>query len=118
MVLAGADGIATFQQAAEPIIATLSEDPITATAIGAIRALKERTESTSVSACAPALKNPEGPWPPVSPGPDLGPIPDGVYVHSVTEDELLAAGVEPGDAAGNAGKYTFTVQGDEGSRPG
>ena len=33
----------------------------------------------------------------------------------MTQAELLAAGVEPGDAEANAGKWTLTVQGNRGS---
>ena len=114
VVLAGETGIATFREAAKPVIEKFAKDPLAATAIDAIRALKARTPSSTVEACRPALKNPDAPWPSVAPGPDLGFIPDGVYVHSITKAELLAAGVDPGDAQNNAGKWTLTVTGHHG----
>ena len=38
------------------------------------------------------------------------PLPEGVYRWEITEDELLAAGVDPGDAYTNGGLQTFTVE--------
>ena len=34
------------------------------------------------------------PWPSVAPGPPLTLLPDGVDVHTVIRDELIAAGAE------------------------
>ena len=114
VVLAGEANVATFRDAAGPVINKLAEDPLTATAIEAIRALRARTPASTVTACEPPL-DPDAPWPSVAPGPPLTFIPDGVYVHSVTRPELIAAGVAEEDATNNAGKWTLTVTGDHGS---
>jgi len=114
VVLAGEANAATFLEAAEPVLATLAEDPVTAAALDAIRALKERTAPPTVAACEPPA-DPNAPWPSVAPGPALTLVPDGVYVHTVSEDELLEADADPADARNNAGKWTLTVTGDHGS---
>jgi hypothetical protein len=115
VVLAGAANVAAFQAAARPIVDELAKDPTTATALREIDALRKTvTPAPAASACEP-ISNPEGQWPSVAPGPTLTLIPDGIYVHTVTEDELLAAGVDPGDAHNNAGKWTLTVTGDTGT---
>ena len=73
VVLAGADGVRSFQEAAAPVLATLAQDPVTATALDAITRLKAglTTTSPAVQACEPAA-DPNAPWPSVAPGPDLG----------------------------------------------
>lgn len=115
VVLAGAPNLATFQKAAEPILAKLAEDPTTAAAIEAIRALKAHVPVTAATACEPA-PDPDAPWPSVAPGPDLGPIPDGVYVHTtLSSAEMVAAGVGAEDAKNNSGEFTLTVTGNQGS---
>ena len=58
VVLAGEANLATFRQAAEPILAKLSADPTTATAIDAIRALKARTQSAPIRGCEPRRRIP------------------------------------------------------------
>ena len=116
VVLAGADGVRSFQEAAAPVLATLAQDPVTATALDAITRLKAglTTASPAVQACEPAA-DPNAPWPSVAPGPDLGFIPDGVYIHTVTEAELSAAGVDPADVAPNAGTWRLQVDGQHGT---
>ena len=116
VVLAGADGVRSFQEAAAPVLATLAQDPVTATALDAITRLKAglTTTSPAVQACEPAA-DPNVPWPSVAPGPDLGFIPDGVYIHTVTEPELSAAGVDPADVAPNAGTWRLQVDGQHGT---
>jgi TRAP-type C4-dicarboxylate transport system substrate-binding protein len=42
--------------------------------------------------------------------PAAEPLPEGVYRWEITEDELLAAGVEAGDAYNHEGLQTFTVE--------
>jgi TRAP-type transport system periplasmic protein len=116
VVLAGDAGVQSFRDAARPILAKLAEDPITKTAIDAIAAIKGRTAASGqpVAACRPVPTDDE-PWPSAPPGPDLGYMPDGVYVHTVTERELRDAGVDPGDARANAGTWTLTIQGQHGT---
>ncbi len=72
------------------------------------------TTSPAVQACEP-VADPNAPWPSVAPGPDLGFIPDGVYIHTVTEAELSAAGVDPADVAPNAGTWRLQVDGQHGT---
>lgn len=117
VVLAGVHGIETFRTAAEPVLAKMAADPLTANAIAAIRDLKARTTSgATMEACEPAATvDADAPWPSVAAGPKQTLIADGVYVHKVTEAELLAAGVAPEDAHNNAGTWTLTVDGAAGT---
>jgi TRAP-type C4-dicarboxylate transport system substrate-binding protein len=50
------------------------------------------------------------PWQRIEAFPAAQPLPEGVYRWEITEDELLAAGVDPGDAYTNDGLSTFTVR--------
>jgi hypothetical protein len=111
VVLAGAANVATFQAAAAPLVAKLAEAPITATALEAIRSLKERTAGTRVDACEP-VATVDAPWPSIAPGPTQTLLPDGVYIHIADRSALIAAGATGVDIE-NAGKWTLTVAGEQ-----
>jgi len=113
VVLAGNANVATFRQAAEPIVAKLSEDPVTATALDAIRKLKATMPPAPPAVACGPIQNFDAPWPSVAPGPPLTLVPDGRYVHTVSREELIAAGAT-GIDVGNAGRWTLTVSGDVG----
>jgi TRAP-type C4-dicarboxylate transport system substrate-binding protein len=115
VVLAGPDNVATFVKAVQPMIDRMSQDPLTATAIKAIQALKAATpaEGTAV-ACAPSISA-TATLTPVVPGPATTLVPDGVYRLERTKDELLAQGVTEVDAGNNAGTWTLRVAGGTGT---
>jgi TRAP-type C4-dicarboxylate transport system substrate-binding protein len=87
VVLAGPDGVAAFQAAAQPVYERLSADPVAAEAIAAIRALKERIEpAPSPIACGTA------PVPGAPLAAATGPTPiDGTYVTHVSLEDLSSS---------------------------
>ena len=112
VVLAGAANVASFMDAVKPIYDRLASDPTTATALDAIRALKESTPpSTPVRACRPSVSA-AATIPPVEPGPEIGLIPDGTYQQPLqTYEDLLAKGLDERNARNNAGTMTLVVSG-------
>jgi TRAP-type C4-dicarboxylate transport system substrate-binding protein len=112
VVLAGAANIAKFAAAAKPIYDRLESDPTTATALDAIRALKKSTPpSVPAKACRPSVSA-DATYPPVVPGPAIGPIPDGSYhLPPLTEEDLVAQGVDAANAHNNAGTWSMVVAG-------
>ena len=112
VVLAGPDNVAKFMDAAKPIYDRLEGDPLTATALDAIRALKAATPpSTPTAACRPPVSA-DATIPPVEAGPPLDMIPDGTYQQPMqTMAALLADGLNGTDARNNAGVWSMVVQG-------
>jgi TRAP-type C4-dicarboxylate transport system substrate-binding protein len=51
------------------------------------------------------------PWRRIEDFPAAQPLPEGIYRWEITEDELIAAGVDPGDAYHNGGLQTVTIDG-------
>ncbi len=115
VVLAGPENVATFVEAVQPMVDRMSEDPLTATAIKAIQALKAATPAADTAgACAPSISATQK-LTPVAPGPATTLIPDGVYRLDQTKDELAAQGVTAVDAGNNAGTWTLRVSGGTGT---
>lgn len=115
VVLAGPANVATFVTAVQPMIDRMSEDPLTATAIKAIQALKPATPAAGIAgACVPSISATQ-PLTPVGPGPATTLIPDGVYRLERTKDELTGKGVTGVDAGNNAGTWTLTTSGGTGT---
>ena len=112
MVLAGAANVAKFMAAAKPIYDRLEGDPLTATALGAIQALKTATPpSAPTAACRPPVST-SATIPPVEPGPPIGMIPDGTYRQPANSmADLLTKGLTPSDARNNAGTWSMVVHG-------
>ena len=94
VVLAGPDGVAAFEAAAQPVYDRLTADPTTAQAIAAITAMKETVEpAPGAVACGTA------PVPLTIEAAD-GPTPiDGTYVTHVSFDELASSPLlyDPGE---------------------
>jgi TRAP-type C4-dicarboxylate transport system substrate-binding protein len=112
VVLAGPANVVKFMDAARPVYDRLESDPVTATAIEAIRTLKTATTpSEPTAACKPAISA-TATIPPVEPGPEIGPIADGTYQQPpMTMDDLLAKGVDATSARNNAGTWSMVVKG-------
>jgi TRAP-type C4-dicarboxylate transport system substrate-binding protein len=115
VVLAGPEGIAAFEAAARPVFDAIAADPVTATAISAIRELATTVEpAPGATACGPdgAAGPSEGP----SAGPDLAGFtgsslpPDGSYRNEATVGQLIAGGATERYAKANAGISTVTIR--------
>lgn len=114
VVLAGPADVAKFMVAAKPIYDRLESDPLTATAIDAIRALKASTTASAAIACGPK-ESATATIPPVEPGPPATFIPDGTYQQVLTKEDLVARGAGTSAAGNNAGTWTLELKGSQGS---
>jgi len=115
VVLAGPANVAKFMATAKAIYDRLDSDPLTASALDAIRALKASTmPSPGPVACGPK-ESATATIPPVEPGPPTKLIPDGTYQRTATRDELIARGADAVFAGNNAGAWTLVFSGSEGS---
>ena len=83
-----------------PVYASLAQEPVTATAIDAIRALQHRRAADRsippmhpANLCTPT-PDAAATIPPVEPGTAIGPIPDGRYVQTLTSEALVARGAD------------------------
>jgi TRAP-type C4-dicarboxylate transport system substrate-binding protein len=116
VVLAGAGRVAEFVAAMQPVYDQLEKDPLTATALKAIRALKASTApSDPTTACRPPVSA-TATIPPVTPGDPIGFVPDGTYVQpSLSPADLMARGVDERNAVNNQGAITMTFKGSTAS---
>jgi len=112
VVLAGPANVAKFMDAAKPIYDRLEGDPLTATAIAGIRALKSSTPSSApTKACLPPVSA-TATIPPIQPGLPIGMIPDGTYqLPPMSMDDLVAKGVDVNNARNNAGTWSMVIHG-------
>jgi TRAP-type C4-dicarboxylate transport system substrate-binding protein len=114
-VLAGAENVAAFQAASQPMYDQMREDPFTAAAIDAVADLKAATPpGPAAEACEPdpaAVATAA----PVTAGSPIGPVPNGTYVTVNTKEELATEGMNAMDASNNAGDWTWRVDGTSGT---
>ena len=112
VVLAGPANVAKFMDAVKPIYDRLESDPVTSTALDAIRALKIATTSSDPTmGCKPPVSA-TATIPPVEPGPEIGMVPDGTYMQPpMSMDDLLAKGLDERNARNNAGTWSMVVNG-------
>jgi len=113
IVLASAEQVAAFEQAAQPVFDNLAQDALNAEMIAAIRELKaSTTPSAGAAACASVATAP-------SPTPEAetqtwspGLPPNGVWQVELTAEDFVQMGTLNSVAAESAGTYTWTFQGD------
>jgi len=111
IVLASAEQVKAFEEAVKPVFDHLTQDPLNAQFIQAIRDLKAKvTPAPGAAACAPqaAQQNPAPAadnqvWSPGLP-------PNGVWQYTLTVDELVKEGMLRSATPDWAGLYTFTFQ--------
>jgi hypothetical protein len=110
LALASPAEIEAIEAAATPLYAKLEEDPLTKQLIAAFRELRTGAgePTITVSTCQPTV-----PPSPSATAADVGTgdqsVLDGIYRYEVTEEYLLAKGVEPGSAHADWGVHTFTM---------
>jgi TRAP-type C4-dicarboxylate transport system substrate-binding protein len=105
--------LAALDQAFIPVYAHLEQDAETKGFIEQIQRLKQSTAAGPPLVIPPQCSGP-APEVPVLETPDTEPaavIPDGEYRKTVTEESLLAAGIDPITARNNSGVFTITVDG-------
>lgn len=115
VVLAGPAAVAEFMVAAKPIYDRLESDPLTATALAAIRALKASTPPSPVTGACGPKESATATIPPVEPGPPATLIPDGTYRQVLTKADLVAGGAGTTFAGNNAGIWALELKGSQGS---
>ncbi len=103
VALATPADLAAFRRAAQPVYAELEKDAQTSALIAAIRGLAARTEpAPPVAACGPPAAAT------ASAKPAASAFPDGTYRKEVSEQAMLAGGVNGRDAKDHAGVWTMT----------
>jgi len=111
VVLASEDQVAAFEAAAQPILDWMSQDPLSAELIAALRELKVNTPpAPGAEACdsgGTALSATATPDPLPYSG-DM--LPNGVWQVTLTSDDVIRMGVSPANAAEWAGIFTNTVR--------
>jgi C4-dicarboxylate-binding protein DctP len=114
IALVGADDIAAFETALQPVIDHLNADPVAAHAIAEISALKSTTTpAPGAQACEAGPPATTAPLPTPDLSAYLGTIPpDGTYRANVTADDLVAKGADPLFAVRQAKIYTLAFHGD------
>jgi TRAP-type C4-dicarboxylate transport system substrate-binding protein len=112
VVLAGPEGIAAFQAAAEPVFAALAEDPRTAAAIERIQELAATTPPTARAVACEAVLTTPAPVESVRGLTGSALPPAGSWRVVATKEQLLAGGATPEFAAQEAGETTLTFDGD------
>ena len=114
VVTAGRANVDAFRAAVQPVVDRIAQDPLAASAISAILALRENQRDVrSTPPCRPSIDASATPLP-VEPGPPTTLIPDGVYVLTVTEADLVARGTTATTAGNNEGDWTLSVSGKDG----
>lgn len=117
VVMASEAQVAAFEAAAQPIFASLENDPLNAELIAALRELKAKTEaSPGASACAPETGS-------ANPGRDVetqvwsqGTPPSGVWRVELTTDDFVSMGVLRSVAEAEwAGTYEFVFEDGKGT---
>ncbi|MFN8494630.1 MAG: hypothetical protein U0350_43920 [Caldilineaceae bacterium] len=111
IVLASDEQVKAFEQAVKPVFDNLTQDPLNAQFIQAIRDLKAKvTPAPGAAACgtkaaqpSPAASSDNQAWSPGLP-------PNGVWQYTLTVDELVKAGMLRSATPDWAGLYTFTFQ--------
>lgn len=115
VVLAGPENVATFVRAVQPVIDRMSKDPVTASAIKAIQALKSSIgPKTGAVACTPPISA-VATQVPVEAGPPTTLVPEGVYRYGQTREQLLARGLNDINSGNNAGTWTLRLSGGTGT---
>ena len=112
VVLASPAQLAALQQTVAPYLTQLSAEPVTATAIQAIKKTVAAVPATApVAACGggnvAARPRPLEPWPVSTAATPL----DGKYRAEVTDEMLKAAGAPETSWRENHGTYTWTISG-------
>jgi len=123
-VLASADQVAAFEQAALPVYDSISKDPFNSKMIAAIQDLKAKTPASTGAQACQAQTSQTNSLPTVS-GTQVwsnGTLPNGVWTHKVTVDELVKLGESLSIAKDWYGTYhatfkdgNFTVLGQDDS---
>jgi hypothetical protein len=113
VVVTGADHVAAFRQAAEPVYAQLESDPSTKSFIDRLRDLTTGAPGpASVTPCVPAAAATTTPVPPPTSDASV-PFPEGVYRTEMSAKALLAAGIPSDTANAMDGIDTLTIQGGQ-----
>jgi TRAP-type C4-dicarboxylate transport system substrate-binding protein len=101
--------IAALKAAARPVYAELERDPRTRALIAGIREMKDGTPGPSTSApeCAPERSSGSGTSVAAADDPS---VLNGVYRYEITEEALLDAGADKGEAQANYGVNTQTLR--------
>ena len=100
IVMASEAQVAAFEAAAQPVFASIEQDPFNAEMIAAIRELKAKTQSSAgAGACGTNIET----W-------SEGLLPNGTWTVELTVEDLVGMGVSESDASGWAGVGTFTFQ--------
>ena len=112
VVLATEEQLTELRSAVAPLYETMERDPLSKKAIARIRELAGDTSAPNLSQCSP----PE-PTGPAAGGAAKGDqtVLDGTWRLSIKAQDLEAAGTTPEYAGGNAGVWTFHLQGGEGT---
>jgi TRAP-type C4-dicarboxylate transport system substrate-binding protein len=112
VVLASADQIAAFEQAAQPVFDSIEKDPANTKYIAAIRDLKAKTPaSAGAAACQPQAAQTSAQ--PTAAGTQVwsaGTLPNGVWTVKLSADELFQMGDLRSVASDWAGTYTLSLQ--------
>jgi TRAP-type C4-dicarboxylate transport system substrate-binding protein len=106
VVLASATQVTAMEEAMAPVYAQLEQDELTAELIGAIDELPESSAAGDDLICAPDPSKEM----PASSGGTKPAIADGVYRYEVPVDYLVDNGIDPSQAAKDAGTTTVTMK--------
>jgi TRAP-type C4-dicarboxylate transport system substrate-binding protein len=115
VVMASAEQVAAFEEAAQPVFDKIEQDPLNAELIAAIRELKAKTKpAPEAQACGPeiaqssAIPTSENAiW-------STGVPPNGKWTVNLTRENVIAKGVRSSEADGWAGLFFFEFQDGKG----
>jgi TRAP-type C4-dicarboxylate transport system substrate-binding protein len=98
--------VSALEEAMAPVYEWLEQDELTADLIAAIDELPEASTTEDAVVCSPK----RGKGMPASSGDEEPAIADGVYRYEITEEYLVDGGIDPGQAAKDAGVSTVTMK--------
>jgi TRAP-type transport system periplasmic protein len=105
--------LAALRKAFVPVYAHLEQDPQTKVFMEQIQRLKQSTPAGPPLVIPPGCTGPAPDEPAPGNAEPAATIPNGDYRADVTEEFLIAAGVNPIDAMNNSGIFTITIDGEQ-----